>query len=90
MENETDDDVTTLGGPVEEIAGKLTMRIPLAAGGADFIECTQGIGRVVGADLHVVIPASLAEKLGVSAGMEVVVDNRSAKFNIYPQYGETN
>jgi hypothetical protein len=85
-----DDDVTTMRGRVEEIGGQLTMRIPLEAGGQHLVECARGIGQVVGSELHVVIPPWLTEKLGVTAAMEVVVDNRDSKFNIYPQYGETH
>ena len=90
MDDLDDDGVTTLGGPVESIDGRLTMRIPLASGGKHLIGCSRGIGQVVGSELHVVIPVWLAEKLGIHEGMQVMVDNRGGKFNIYPQYGQTN
>ena len=90
MDDPEDNDVTTLGGSVEEIAGNLMMRIPLEAGGDHFIDCSRGIGQVVGSELQVIIPVWLAEKLGIIAGTEVVVDNRNGKFNIYPQHGESN
>ena len=89
-DTETDDGVTTLEGPIEDIDGKLTMRIPLEFGGKELIGCSRGIAQVVGSELHVVIPPWLAEKLGIAVGMTVVVDNRDGKFNIYPEYGEEN
>ncbi|HEV7242807.1 MAG TPA: hypothetical protein VGQ36_26510 [Thermoanaerobaculia bacterium] len=79
-----------MSGLVEEIAGRLTMRIPLETGGQQLVKCARGIGEIVGSELHVVIPPWLAEQLGIIAGTEVVVDNRDGKFNIYPEYGETN
>jgi len=82
-----DDDVTTLGGPVELIDGRFTMRIPLSAGGDALVDCARGIGHVDGNDLVVIIPEWLATKLGILHGTEVVVDNRNGKFNIYPEYG---
>lgn len=89
-DTDNDDDVTTLEGPIEDIDGRLTMRIPLEAGGKELVSCSRGIGQVVGSELHVVIPPWLAEKLGIAGGMTVVVDNRDGKFNIYPEYGEEN
>jgi len=89
-DTETDDDVTTLEGPIEDVDGKLTMRIPLESGGKELISCSSGIGQVVGSELHVVIPPWFAEKLGIAVGTIVVVDNRDGKLNIYPEYGEEN
>jgi len=90
MEELEEDDVTSLIGPVEDIDGALTLRIPLEAGGDELVECSKGIGAVVGDELHVRIPDWLAEKLGISAGMLVAVDNRNGKLNIFPQYGDEN
>jgi hypothetical protein len=90
MGSREDNGVATLGGPVEDVGGKLQLRMPLAAGGEHFIECTRKIARVDGPDLVVTLPEWLATKLGITAGMEVVVDNRDGKFNIYPQYGKTH
>ena len=39
-------DVTSLQGPVEEIDGKLVLRIPLEAGGDQFLECSRGISEI--------------------------------------------
>ena len=87
MDDQSDDSVTTLGGPVELIDGRLMMRIPLASGGDQFVSCARGIGHVEGSDLVVVIPQWLATKLGILDGTQVVIDNRNGKFNIYPEYG---
>jgi hypothetical protein len=83
----SDDDVTTLGGPVELIDGQLTMRIPLSVGGDAFVDCARGIGQVDGNDLVVIIPEWLGTKLGILDGTQVVFDNRNGKFNIYVEHG---
>ena len=76
-------EITSIEGPVEQIDGKLTLLIPLDAGGDELIECTQRIGEVQGEDLKIVIPDWLADKLGLYEGCIVHVDNRDGKFNIW-------
>ena len=76
------DDITSLEGPVERVEGKLTLRIPLAAGGQALAPCARGVSEIDGEDLKVTIPEWLAEKLGIHEGSLVIVDNRNGKFNI--------
>jgi hypothetical protein len=78
------EDITSLQGPLENIDGKLILRIPLAAGGQALVACSRGIGVVDGDFLTVVIQPWLSSKLGISAGSIVTVDNRNGKFNIRP------
>jgi hypothetical protein len=54
-------DVTSLEGPVEKIDGKLALRIPLDAGGDQFIRCTRGISEIEGDCLKIIIQEWLAE-----------------------------
>lgn len=77
------ENITSLKGPVENIDGRLVLRIPLAAGGHQLIECSRGIGEVDGECLHVSIPEWLANQLGIEAGSQVRVDNSDGKFNIH-------
>lgn len=85
MEQSDDaDDVFSLTGPVELIEGKLTLQIPLDAGGDQFIECSRGISEIEGDSLKVVIPDWLAGMLRIEAGDLVSVDNANGKFNIQP------
>ena len=72
----------SLEGPVELIDGKLTLQIPLAAGGDKLAPLTRGIGTVDGENLTVVIKPWLAEKLRIGAGSLVLVDNLNGKFTI--------
>jgi hypothetical protein len=72
----------SLEGPVELIDGKLTIRIPLAAGGAQLAPLARGIGETDGEYLNVVIQPWLAEKLRVGEGSLVFVDNKNGKFTI--------
>jgi hypothetical protein len=74
--------VTSLQRLVENIDGKLMLRIPLAAGGSELVECARGIGEIDGDFLSIVIPGWLAEKLEISEGSAVVVGNANDKFNI--------
>lgn len=74
--------VTALEGPAERIDGKLTLRIPLDAGGRRLVRCSRGIAHVEGDRLVVVIPDWLAEKLHIEHGSQVWVDNQNAKFNL--------
>jgi hypothetical protein len=78
--------VTSLEGPVESIDGKLMLRIPLAAGGARLRRCVRGISYVDDHCLNVIIPDWLAEKLHISDGSIIVVDNRDGRFNITCQW----
>jgi hypothetical protein len=72
----------SLEGPVELVDGKLTLCIPLSAGGDTLAPLARGIGTVEGKFLKVVIEPWLAEKLRIGAGSLVFVDNRDGKFNI--------
>jgi hypothetical protein len=74
--------ITSLRGPVESIDGRLMLRIPLAAGGNELVACSRGIGESDGEFLSIHIMDWLAEKLGVSEGSIVAVDNANGKFNI--------
>jgi hypothetical protein len=74
--------VTTLQRLVENIDGKLMLRIPLAAGGRELVECSRGISEIDGDFLNIVIPDWLAEKLGISEGSTLVVGNANDRFNI--------
>jgi hypothetical protein len=78
------DDVISLKGPVQRIEGKLVLRIPLEAGGAELIECSRGISEVEGNYLKINIPEWLAGMLRIDAGSTVSVDNRNGKCNINP------
>lgn len=76
--------VVSVKGPVELVDGKLTLVIPLVVGGEELAKCARGIGEVVDEDLKVVIPDWLAERLRITAGSVVHVDNQNGKFNIAP------
>ena len=76
--------VTSLQGPVEKIDGKLTLSIPLHAGGDQFIECTKGISEIQGDFLRITIPEWLSGMLRIEEGSLVAVDNANGKFNIHP------
>ena len=77
-----EEDFTSLQGPVEKVDGRLVLRIPLAAGGDQFIECSRGIAHVDGEYLCIEIPDWLAAQLRVDEGSPVSVDNRDGKCNI--------
>jgi hypothetical protein len=74
--------VTSLQRLVENIDGKLMLRIPLAAGGRELVECSRGISEIDGDFLTIVIPDWLAEKLAISEGSTLVVGNANDRFNI--------
>jgi len=76
------DDIVSLEGPLEMLNGQLALRIPLDAGGDKLASVARGIGTVDGEFLNVVIQPWLAEKLRVSDGSLVFVDNKGGKFNI--------
>ena len=75
-------DVTFLEGPVEKIDGKLVLRIPLDAGGAQFVRCTRGISEIEGDCLKIVIQEWLAGTLRIEEGDSVSIDNADGKFNV--------
>jgi hypothetical protein len=77
-------DLTSLQGPVEKEDGKLVLRIPLEAGGAEFVQCSRGISEIEGNQLKVTIPEWLAGMLRIDEGSLVSVDNANGKFNIHP------
>jgi hypothetical protein len=78
------DEVTSLEGPVEEIEGKLVLRIPLEAGGDQFLECSRGISEIKDQYLVVEIKQWLADRLRIQKDDLVSVDNSNRKFNITP------
>jgi hypothetical protein len=72
----------SLEGPVLLVDGELMLLIPLSDGGAEFVECTRGIGEVQGDYLKVVIPGWLADVLRVEEGDRVVVTSTRRTFGI--------
>jgi hypothetical protein len=70
--------------PVENVAGKLTLRIPLNEGGNEFVDCTRPIAHVdLEHDcLNIVIPEWLAKKAGISEGSKVVNSNEGGRFHL--------
>jgi len=74
--------VTAHTGPVENIDGKLMLRIPLDDGGSEFVANSRGIGVVEGGFVSIEIMDWLAQKLSISEGSLVTVDNANGKFNI--------
>jgi hypothetical protein len=75
-------EVTSLEGPVVKMNGELALLIPLEAGGADLVECSQGLSEIVGEFLKIVIPEWLAGTLRVEEGDLVCVHNSAGKFHI--------
>jgi hypothetical protein len=75
-------DELSLEGPVELIDGKLTLQIPLAVGGDKLAPLVRAISEIADGNLNVVIQPWLAEKLSITAGSLVVVDNCNGKFTI--------
>ena len=71
------DNVTSLQGPIEKIDGKLTLLIPLEAGGDQFIECSKGISEIQGEYLKITIPEWLSGMLRIEEGSLVSVDNEN-------------
>lgn len=72
----------SLEGPVERIDGRLVLRIPLTAGGDKLEPFARGIAESDSEYLQVVIQPWLAEKLRISVGSLVLVDNQDGKFSI--------
>jgi hypothetical protein len=75
-------DAISIEGPVELIDGKLTLRIPLAAGGDQLAPFARGIGETDGECLNVIIQPWLAERLRIGTGSLVVVDNKNGRLTI--------
>jgi hypothetical protein len=75
-------DHISIEGPVELIDGKLTLRIPLSAGGDKLAPFAHGIGEIDSEYLNVVIQPWLAASLRIGAGSLVFVDNKDGKFTI--------
>jgi hypothetical protein len=80
----TMDEPASLQGPVEKVDGNLVLRIPLAAGGEEFIECSRGISEVKDGFLVIEIKRWLAGVLRIEEGDLVSVNNADGKFNIFP------
>jgi hypothetical protein len=78
------DPVFSLRGPVQKEDNKLVLRIPLEAGGSNFLECSRGISEIDGEYLKIVIPEWLAGTLRIEEGSMMSVDNANGKFNIHP------
>ncbi len=79
------DEITSIKGPVERVNGQLVLRIPLDVGGAKLAKVARGIGEIQGNLLVVTIPAWLAQKIGITKGSIVNIDDADGKFNINPQ-----
>jgi hypothetical protein len=77
-------EIVSLKGPVEQEGDTLVLRIPLDAGGAALVECSQGIADVEGEVLKISIPQWLADLLTVRVGDMVNVSNLQGRFNIFP------
>ena len=75
-------DIISIEGQVELVDGHLTLLIPRSAGGEALAALAHGIGHFDGEVLSVVIQPWLADKLRITAGSFVVVDNENGKFTI--------
>ncbi len=75
-------ETVSIEGPVEMVGGNFTLQIPLSAGGDILAPLAEGIGKVVGDELKVVIKPWLAERLNIGDGSLVIVDNSNGKFTI--------
>ena len=78
------DETASLQGPVDKVDGNLVLRIPLAAGGDQFVECSRGISEIKDGFLVIEIKEWLAGMLRIEAGGLVSVNNAGGKFNITP------
>ena len=74
----------SIRGPVETKGGKLTLMIPLEAGGSDLVSCTKGIAEIEGDYLKITIPDWLAAKMKIQEGSLIDVDNKNGKFSFSP------
>ena len=79
---EPSSEIISIEGPIELHGDQLALRIPLEAGRSGLAPLARGIGVVDGEFLIVVIKPWLAEKLNVTLGSLVVVDNKNGKFTI--------
>jgi hypothetical protein len=75
-------DPVSVKSSIELIDGQLTLRIPLDEGGEELISCTSRFASVESDYLYITLPDWMTERLGVSEGSVVVVDNRDGKFNV--------
>jgi len=75
----------SLTGPIEQIGDKLMLRIPLTMGGDKLVSCSQGISTIQDGILCIEVKDWLAQKLSISEGSLVTVDNTNGKFNIHPE-----
>jgi hypothetical protein len=69
---------------VEQLDGKLVLRIPLEAGGDEFIECSRAISEIKDGFLVVEIREPLAGILRIEEGDLVSMNNGGGKLNIDP------
>jgi hypothetical protein len=72
----------SIKGPLEKIGGKLMLQIPLAVGGRELADCATGIGRIEGQFLKIEVLPWMAEKLGLSEGTIMSVDNITGEFRM--------
>jgi hypothetical protein len=78
------DGFASLQGPVEKVDGNLVLRIPLAAGGEEFVECSRGVSEIKDGYLVIEIKEWLAGVLRIEQGDLVSVNNADGKLNITP------
>jgi hypothetical protein len=78
------DGFASLQGPVEKVDGNLVLRIPLAAGGEEFVECSRGVSEIKDGYLVIEIKEWLAGVLRIEPGDLVSVNNADGKLNITP------
>jgi hypothetical protein len=69
---------------VEKVDGNLVLRIPLAAGGEEFVECSRGVSEIKDGYLVIEIKQWLAGVLRIEQGDLVSVNNADGKLNITP------
>jgi hypothetical protein len=74
----------SIRGPVETRDGKLTLMIPLAAGGSELATYSKGIAEIEGEYLRVTIPDWLASKMKIQDGSLIDVDNQNGEFTFSP------
>ncbi len=78
------DGFASLQGPVEKVDGNLVLRIPLAAGGDEFVDCSRGVSEIKDGYLVIEIKQWLAGVLRIEEGDLVSVNNADGKLNITP------
>ena len=77
-----DDEIVSITGPVEEVGGRLMIRIPLWMGGRALAPLCRSVSTIEDDHLVVIIRPWLAQQLRIGAGSVVDVDNRNGKFTI--------